>query len=65
MDKKKQVKRLSARQNVIITNYCNKIGCKKCPLAVYDEEGKRDCESMQLQDQIIELEFGDLKPKKE
>ncbi len=64
-NKKKQVKRLSSRQSFVTHNYCNKMECGSCPLAEYDENNKRTCESMKLQDQIIELEFEDLKPKKE
>ena len=57
MDKKKQVKRLSARQGFIIHNYCSKMKCESCPLRS-KEEDNTSCENTVLQDKILELGFG-------
>ena len=58
MDKKKEAKRLSARQSFIVNNYCNKLECEACPLKNEGKDGKTTCESTVLQDKILELEFG-------
>lgn len=49
-----KLKQLNARQTSIIHNYCNTIGCKDCPL---NRKPDAECESIELQGQILDIEF--------
>ena len=49
----RKLKQLNERQSFIIRNYCNAVGCRDCPL----NRKPDDCESINLQDKILEIEF--------
>ena len=53
---KRKLKQMNDRQSSIIRNYCNAIGCKDCKL----NRDPDDCESIELQGKILDLEFKDL-----
>lgn len=53
---KRKLKQMNDRQTHIVNNYCNTIGCKDCPL----NRKPDDCESIELQGKILDLEFKDL-----
>jgi hypothetical protein len=52
---KRKLERLNEQQRYIIKNYCDAIGCRDCPL----NRKPDDCDSIILQNQIMEIEFKD------
>ena len=47
---------LNRKLTLVITNYCNSIGCEECPLKEYDEKDKEDCKALKLQRKILDIE---------
>lgn len=53
---------LRDRSRDIIISVCNTIGCKYCHLRWDDENGKKvSCSSIELENQIADIEFGEYK----